>query len=112
MKAEEMLNQLQKGHQELEKSIPETMERFWNFAEKAKEEGLLSKREKALAALAAVMAKSCERCIVRNLQDAISAGISREELAELCGLMMVLDGGPGFANSAFLLEKYDELIEQ
>ena len=109
MKAQEMLKLLENGGQQLGEQLPQHMEKFWNFAEQAKAEGALGKKEKALIALAVVMVKRCEHCMVRNLQDAIDAGVTREELAELCTLVMLLDGGPGFASSAFLLDKYDEL---
>lgn len=109
MDAKAHLKRLENGGKELGEHFPEHMEKFWAFAEKVKEEGNLSKREKALIAISAVLAKHCESCIVRNLQDAIDAGITKEELKELCILLMLTDGGPGFAHSAFLLEKYDEL---
>ena len=109
MNANEMLKLLENGSNEMGEYLPEAMEKFWAFAEKTKEEGALNKREKSLIALGAAVAKHCECCIVRNLQDAIEAGISKKELAELCNILMLLDGGPGFAHSAFLLEKYDEL---
>ena len=112
MKAQEMLELLERGGQQLQKEVPEHMEKFWSFAEKVKEEGNLSKREKALIAVATVAAKHCEVCIVRNLKDAIETGITKEELAELCTIIMLVDGGPGFAHCTFLLEKYDELIEE
>ena len=110
MNSKEILESLQNGSEKFEKKMPEQMEKFWAFANSVKEEGKLSKKEKTLIAIAAVTAKHCESCIVRNLQDAIDIGITKDELAELCCVLMLMDGGPGFSHGVFLLEKYDELI--
>lgn len=112
MEAQKILKMLEDASKELQKYVPEQMDRFWAFAEKVKEEANLSKREKALITLSAAMVKRCEPCVVRNLQEAIDAGITKKELVELCTLVILLDGGPGFAASAFLLEKYDELVSK
>jgi AhpD family alkylhydroperoxidase len=110
LQAQEMLKMLEAGSKKLQDLIPEQMDRFWSFGEKVKETGHLSKREKSLIALAVVAVKRCEPCVARNLKDAIDAGVKIEDLAELCGLIMLLDGGPGFAAGTFLLEKYEELV--
>jgi len=109
LQAQELLKMLEEGGDGLQQEIPEHMEKFWSFAEKVKEEGKLTPKEKSLIILAAVAIKRCEGCMVNNLQHALEAGVSREELAELCSILMLVDGGPGFASSAFLLEKFKEL---
>ncbi len=110
MKYQEYLNQLDQGSKELQSSTPGVMEKFWSFAEKVKEGGNLSGKEKALIALSAAAVKHCESCMVRNLQDALDAGITKAELAELCNIVMLLDGGPGFASSSFLMEKFEQMV--
>ncbi|SJZ35898.1 carboxymuconolactone decarboxylase family protein [Selenihalanaerobacter shriftii] len=111
MKADEVLEGLVKGQDELKEEIPEQMKKFKDFSKSVMKDGALSKKQKKLIALGAALAKRCDYCIVKNLNEAIELEASKEEILEAASVVMLLDGGPGVAYSTFLLEKYNELTE-
>ncbi|SDM14770.1 carboxymuconolactone decarboxylase family protein [Halarsenatibacter silvermanii] len=108
-KADELLAELESGHEKLGEEISEEMKDFRDFAENVHSEGALSAKQKSLIALGAAAVKQCKYCIVKNLQEAIERGATRNEIAETCSVIMLLNGGPGSAYSGFIMEKFDEL---
>ncbi len=111
MSKKERLQELDKNLGEIASVTPDTMKHFKSLKESVLKEGALSSREKILAALGIVISKQCHDCILNWVQTAIDAGITFEELIEVCGVTMLLNGGPGAAYSSLAIETYKELSE-
>lgn len=50
----------------------------------------------------------CEMCINSHVQNAIKAGVTREELVEALGVAVLMGGGPSSAYAGIVLEAYDQ----
>lgn len=75
-------------------------------------EGALSVREKELIALAIGMAMRCDECVHSHLEKAIAAGATREQVLEMAGVVVVMQGGPGYVKVPLLLEAIEELEQR
>lgn len=67
-------------------------------------EGALIVREKELIALGIAMAIRCEQCVYAHVDKAVSLGITREEFTDLAGVVVAMQGGPGYVHVPMLLE--------
>jgi 4-carboxymuconolactone decarboxylase len=93
----------------MKESTPETMRAFGTMFQKLMGEGALSVREKELIALAIGMAIRCEPCIYSHLEKAIEAGATREQIIEMAGVVVTMQGGPGYVYVPKLLEALEAL---
>ncbi|MEM1331532.1 MAG: carboxymuconolactone decarboxylase family protein [Planctomycetota bacterium] len=72
-------------------------------------EGALSLREKELIAIGIGMALRCEPCIYAHVEKAVQAGATREELLEMAGVVVAMQGGPGYVHVPELLDAMQAL---
>ena len=72
-------------------------------------EGALSLKEKELIAIAIGMAVRCEPCIYAHVEKAVKAGATREELLDMAGVVVVMQGGPGYVHVPELLDAMEAL---
>tara|TARA_R110000868_G_scaffold241497_2_gene496304 strand:- start:48618 stop:48980 length:363 start_codon:yes stop_codon:yes gene_type:complete len=72
-------------------------------------EGALSVREKELIALAIGMALRCEPCMYSHIEKCVKAGATRAQIIELAGVVVTMQGGPGYVYVPKLLEALDAL---
>ena len=72
-------------------------------------EGKLSLREKELIAVGISMAIRCEPCLLAHVEKAAGAGVTREEFMELAGVVVTMQGGPGYVHVPALIEALDAL---
>jgi AhpD family alkylhydroperoxidase len=75
-------------------------------------EGALSVREKELIALGIGMALRCDECVHSHLETAISAGATREQILEMAGVVVMMQGGPAYVKVPMLLEALEELEQR
>ncbi|MCI7404040.1 MULTISPECIES: carboxymuconolactone decarboxylase family protein [unclassified Pyramidobacter] len=92
----------------LREAAPETMQAFGGLAGAVLKEGALSLKTKELIALMLGLQAHCEMCINSHVQNAIKAGVTREELAEALGVAVLMGGGPSSAYAGIVLEAYDQ----
>ena len=92
----------------LREAAPEVMQAFSGLVSSALKEGALSVKTKELIAVALGLQAHCEMCINAHVQNAIRAGVTREELAEALGVAVLMGGGPSSAYAAIVLEAYDQ----
>jgi len=71
-------------------------------------DGALPKRVKELVALAIAVAKRCDGCIAYHAKGAAAAGATREEVAEVLGVALLMDGGTASVYGPRALAAYDE----
>jgi AhpD family alkylhydroperoxidase len=70
--------------------------------------GALSAKEKEFLAIAIGVHGQCNDCIGFHVRAGIKAGMTREELAEVIGVTMMMGGGPAFMYGAKALEAFDQ----
>ncbi|UNC91981.1 carboxymuconolactone decarboxylase family protein [Candidatus Contubernalis alkaliaceticus] len=107
--SKERIIKLNECKEKIGDAIPDVMESFGKMYESVFQEGKLTAREKQLVALGIVIAKQCPDCIVSNLNKAIEMGITFEEIMEVCGVSILMGGGPGVAYSCKIVETYEKL---
>ncbi|MHC4908893.1 MAG: carboxymuconolactone decarboxylase family protein [Planctomycetota bacterium] len=93
----------------MKSATPEITRAFGTMFQKLMGEGALSVREKELIALAIGMAVRCEPCIYSHAEKAVQAGATREQLLELAGVLVMMQGGPGYVYVPKLLDALDAL---
>ena len=57
-------------------------------------EGGLSAGAKELTALAIAIVKKCDGCIAAHAKAAAAKGVTKEQVAEMVGVTMLMEGGP------------------
>ncbi|WP_017548820.1 carboxymuconolactone decarboxylase family protein [Salinicoccus carnicancri] len=92
----------------LQKTIPETMKSFKTLQDSAYRAGALDEKTKEFAALTYAIADKCEGCIGNHVNKLIKLGASREEIAEIAGVAIVMGGGPGSVYGGKALQAFDE----
>lgn len=112
MTKKEKLERLEENLGKIASTNPEVMTNFKDLKESVMKEGILTPREKTLVALGIVISKQCGDCILSWVNTAIEKGITFEELVEVCGVTMLLNGGPGAAYSCQAVENYQELKDK
>lgn len=70
--------------------------------------GTIGVKEKEFLAIAIGIHAQCNDCIGFHVRAGIRAGMTREELAEVIGVAMMMGGGPSFMYGAKALEAYDQ----
>lgn len=93
----------------MKEAAPQIGGGFGGMFQKLMGEGALSVREKELIALAIGMALRCEPCIYAHTEKAVKAGATREQLVELAGVVVVMQGGPGYVHVPELMDAMDAL---
>lgn len=72
-------------------------------------EGELSLREKELIAVAIGLALRCEPCVFAHVEKAVQAGATREQLLETAGVVVAMQGGPGYVHVPELIDAMNAL---
>lgn len=91
---EDVLLDLRAPTRGLREAIPGTWAAFTGLHAAAVADGALSTGLKEAAALAISVVKRCDGCIAYHAKAAARAGASPEEVAELLGVALLMDGGP------------------
>jgi len=90
-------------------AAPQIGQGFGAMFQKLMGDGALSVREKELIALGIGMAMRCEPCIYSHAEKAIKAGATREQLVEMAGVVVTMQGGPAYVYVPKLLDAVDAL---
>lgn len=93
----------------MKRHAPDIAQGFGGMFQKLMSEGALTVREKELIAIGIGMAIRCEPCIYAHTEKAIKAGATREELLELAGVVVTMQGGPGYVHVPELIDAMDAL---
>jgi len=96
----------------LRQEIPEVFRAFGELSRSSMADGDLPALTKEYAALAISMVKECDGCIVAHLRNLIRLGATRRQIAELAGVAIMMDGGPGTVWGPRTLAAYDELVAE
>ena len=93
----------------MKSQAPDIARGFGSMYQRLMGEGALSLREKELIAIGIGMATRCEPCVYAHVEKAVKAGATREQLIELAGVVVVMQGGPGYVHVPELLDAMDAL---
>ena len=93
----------------MKKAAPDVARAFGGMFQKLMGEGALSVHEKEMIALAIGLALRCEACIYAHLEKALNAGATREQILELAGVLVMMQGGPGYVYVPKIVEALAEL---
>lgn len=108
--AKELLAEIRTNHARLERAIPEVIEDFGQtLLSDVLKDGTLSTKQKELIALGIAVAKTCDYCIAIHVKKCFEAGATKEEMAEACGVAILMGGGPAYTYSTFVFQAIEEL---
>ena len=89
----ELLSDLHEPTKSLRHTIPETWAGFIGLHEAAMADGEIPRRLKEAVALALSVVKRCDGCIAYHAKAAARAGATPQEVAEVLGVTLLMDGG-------------------
>jgi AhpD family alkylhydroperoxidase len=90
----DIIGELRQPTRELRDAIPDAWAGFAALHEHALAAGALPAHVKELVALAIAVSKECDGCIAYHARGAATKGASREELAEVLAVTLLMNGGP------------------
>lgn len=93
----------------MKKQAPSIAQGFGAMYQKLMGDGALTLREKELIAVGIGLAVRCEPCVYAHVEKAVKAGATREELIEAAGVVVMMQGGPGYTHVPELLDALDAL---
>jgi AhpD family alkylhydroperoxidase len=85
---------LREPYRALRAAIPEVMAAKQAVGNAAMGDGALSAKVKELIALAISITRECDGCVAAHARGAVRRGASLEEVAEMIGVTVNMNGGP------------------
>jgi AhpD family alkylhydroperoxidase len=105
-----VLEQFQANMPKLAKAIPAVAGAFTKgLMAEALKPGALGTKEKELIALGIAICATCDYCIAIHVKKCFEAGATREEIAEACGVAILMGGGPALTYATFVAQALEEL---
>ena len=104
----DVLSDLREPTKSLRRVIPETWAGFLALHDAAMAEGEVPARLKEAAALAMAVVKRCDGCISYHARAAVRAGATPEEVSELLGVALLMDGGTASVYAPRAWEAFQE----
>jgi len=101
-------DELREPAKELRALIPEVMKGYGDLHKAVMVDGALSVAQKELVALAIAMTRECDGCVGAHARAAVRAGVTREQVAETAGVVIMMNGGPGTVWGPRALRAFDE----
>ena len=89
-------------------AAPEMSAAFGALGKAVLKDGAISLKQKELIAVALSVQNRCEMCIMAHVQNAIRAGVTREELVEALEVCVLMGGGPNQSFASIALEVFDQ----
>lgn len=106
----ELLAEFQANLPKMQAAIPQVTDDFVKkLMHDALEPGVLSTKEKELIALGISICATCDYCIAIHVKKCFEAGATKEEIAEACGVAILMGGGPAMTYSTFVFKAMEEL---
>jgi len=90
---QDVLDELREPTRSLRRAIPEVWDGFQGLHRAAMSDGDVPARLKETVALVIGVVKRCDGCIAYHAKAAARAGATAEEVAELLGVAVLMDGG-------------------
>lgn len=100
--------ELRGPYRELGELVPGVVSGYAALHRGAMAEGALSTKTKELIALAISITRECDGCIAAHARSAARRGATTQEIAEMIGVCILLNGGPGTVFGSRALAAYEE----
>ena len=104
----QVLSDLREPTKSLRQAIPETWAGFTSLHQSAMAEGAVPTAMKEAVALAIGVVKRCDGCIAYHAKAAARAGATPEQIAEVLGVTLLMDGGTA---SVYAPRAWDAFLE-
>ena len=102
----------QASARELRERIPDVYSGFVEMHRAAFADGELSAKTKELIAVAIAVSDRCEGCIGSHSRQAVRHGATEQEFAEMLGVAIQMNGGPGTVYAPKAWDAYQEFKER
>lgn len=89
-----ILEHAHRGQQLMAEYKPKLMGKIQAFMAEAMTPGVLSKKEKERLALGMALTQQCHYCIALHVRACKHAGVTVEEIMEICAVGVMMGGGP------------------
>ena len=90
----EVLKHAHRGLQMFTEFKPKLMGKIQAFMAEAMLPGVLNKKEKERIAFGMALTQQCHYCIALHVRACKLAGVTLEEITEVCGVAIMMGGGP------------------
>ncbi len=87
-------DELREPYRKLREAIPEVMAAYSSMGAVVMADGALPAKTKELIALAISITRECDGCVVAHARGAARRGATSEEVAEMIGVAIQMNGGP------------------
>lgn len=104
------LKQIAELTERLQRDYPTETKAFLGFLQKAEAGRALDLRVKELINVALAVAAQCEWCIAFHVEQAVTAGATRDEIVEAGFMAVIMHGGPAYMYMTPLFEALDEFL--
>ena len=94
----------------LREAIPEVMSAYGALSAATMADGALTAKTKELIALAISITRECDGCIAAHARGAARQGAARGEVAEMIGVAISMNGGPGTVWGPRALAAFEEFF--
>lgn len=95
-----ILEHAHRGIQLLSEYKPKLMGKVQAFMAEAMQPGVLDKKEKERIALGMALTQQCHYCIALHVRACKQAGVTLEEIMEICAVGIMMGGGPVLTHMA------------
>ena len=85
----------------------EQLSSFINFFKSAKSAGYVEHKTKNLILVSLAVHSECDWCIALQVQNAVGAGATREEIIESAWLAVILGGGPKLMHLKIVIDELE-----
>ncbi|MBN2433528.1 MAG: carboxymuconolactone decarboxylase family protein [Acidobacteria bacterium] len=109
--AREFVAQWKSASGKMQRMMPETARGFGGLFGATMKEGALPVKQKELIAFSVGLALRCEPCIILHVQKCLEAGATRQEILEAAGVVVMMQGGPGYTHIPIVIEALEALEE-
>ena len=104
----DILEAFNEGRRGMKKGLPKVMTAFGEVGNEVLKDGALDHKTKELMTLAVGIHAQCEYCIAIHVKNCLDAGATREEIAEACGVAVLMGGGPAMTYATEVFNALDE----
>ena len=108
---EEFYREWKKAMGTMQEEASDTVEGFQTLFKKTMGDGELSAAEKECVALGIAVATQCKPCIRLHVKKALQAGVTREQMMEVCGVATMMGGGPAYTHTQEVLDALEAAEE-
>lgn len=95
-----VLEHAHRGMQLLTEYRPKLMGKIQGFMAEAMHTSVLDKKEKERISLGMALTQQCHYCIGLHIRSCKQAGVSIEEIMDVCGIAIMMGGGPVLTHMA------------